>query len=134
MNGARREAISIPTRIPTQTSRGVGPLPPGGQEGDYLTDRLSEEAVKLIEGFGGEPFLLYFPFYSVHTPIQATEADIEHYKPLVKEGMLHTDPVYASMVTSVDRGIGLVRAKLEEMGITGNTVIIFTGDNGGLDP
>ena len=122
-----------PYTHPTQTSRGVGPLPPGGQEGDYLTDRLSEEAVKLIEGFGGEPFLLYFPFYSVHTPIQATEADIEHYKPLVKEGMLHTDPVYASMVTSVDRGIGLVRAKLEEMGITGNTVIILTGDNGGLD-
>ena len=121
-----------PYEHPTQ-DRGIGPLPPGGKDGDYLTDRLSDEAVKLIDGFGDEPFLLYFPFYSVHTPIQAKEADIEHYKPLVKEGMLHTDPVYASMVTSVDRGIGLVRAKLEEMGVADNTVIIFTGDNGGLD-
>ena len=122
-----------PYTHPTQTGRGIGPLPPGGEDGDYLTDRLSGEAVKLIDGFGDEPFLLYFPFYSVHTPIQAKEADIEHYKPLVKEGMLHTDPVYASMVTSVDRGVGMVRAKLEEMGVADNTVIIFTGDNGGLD-
>lgn len=122
-----------PYEHPKQTTRGIGPLPPGGKDGDYLTDRLSAEAASLIEKFGDEPFLLYFPFYSVHTPIQAKEEDIAHYEPLVKEGMLHTDPVYASMTTSVDRGVGLVRAKLEEMGIADNTVILFTGDNGGLD-
>lgn len=122
-----------PYEHPKRAGRGIGPMPPGGQDGDYLTDRLSAEAVKLIEQFGDEPFLLYFPFYSVHTPIQAKEEEIAHYEPLVKEGMLHTDPVYASMTTSVDRGVGLVRAKLEEMGLADNTVILFAGDNGGLD-
>ena len=86
-----------PYEHPKQTGRGIGPLPPGGKEGDYLTDRLTAEAVKLIEGFGDEPFLLYLPFYSVHTPIQAKADDIAHYEPLVKDGMLHTDATYASM-------------------------------------
>ena len=117
----------------TREGRGIGPIPPGGAEGDYLTDRLSAEAAKLIEGFGSDPFFLYFPFYSVHTPIQAKDEDIEHYRARVKLGMVHADPTYAAMVTSVDRGVGLVRAKLEAMGIADNTVIIFTGDNGGLD-
>ena len=122
-----------PYEHPTREGRGIGPMPPGGAEGDYLTDRLSAEAAKLIEGFGNDPFFIYFPFYSVHTPIQAKNEDIEHYRPRVNEDMVHTDPAYAAMVTSVDRGVGLVRAKLEVMGVADNTVIIFTGDNGGLD-
>ncbi len=117
----------------TREGRGIGPIPPGGVDGDYLTDRLSAEAARLIEGFGDDPFLLYFPFYSVHTPIQAKDEDIEHYRARVKPGMVHTDPTYAAMVASVDRGVGLVRAKLEAMDVADNTVIIFTGDNGGLD-
>lgn len=122
-----------PYEHPTREGRGIGPIPPGGVEGDYLTDRLSAEAAKLIEDFGDESFFLYFPFYSVHTPIQAKDEDIEHYQSLVKPGMVHTDPTYAAMITSVDSGVGLVRAKLEAMGLADNTVIIFTGDNGGLD-
>ena len=122
-----------PYEHPTREGRGIGPIPPGGVDGDYLTDRLSAEAAKLIEGFADDPFLLYFPFYSVHTPIQAKNEDIEHYRARVKPGMVHTDPTYAAMVAGVDRGVGLVRAKLEAMDVADNTVIIFTGDNGGLD-
>ena len=122
-----------PYEHPTREGRGIGPMPPGGVEGDYLTDRLSAEAARLVDGFGNDPFLLYFPFYAVHTPIQAKETDIERYRSRVEQGMLHADPAYAAMVASVDRAVGVVRAQLETAGVADNTIILFTGDNGGLD-
>jgi arylsulfatase A-like enzyme len=113
--------------------RVMGPLPPGGQDGDYLTDRLTDEALNILDQWRNEPFLLYFPFYTVHTPIEAKAEDIEKFKPLVKEGMRHTDPEYAAMVASLDRAVGRLRVHLDQLGIAHNTVILLAGDNGGLD-
>lgn len=113
--------------------RTLGPMPEGGEEGEYLTDRLTDEAINILEDWQTGPFLMYFAYYNVHTPIEAQESDIEYYKQRVKEGARHTNPVYAGMVASVDRSVGRLRAKLEEMELADNTVLIFTGDNGGLD-
>ncbi len=120
---------------PFTNERGIhiGPLPSDSNEGDYLTDVLTAEALRIIGESRDEPFFLNFWFHSVHTPIQAKEEDIARFAPLVKDGMRHTGPTYAAMVASVDRGVGLVREKLEELGLTENTAIIFTSDNGGLD-
>lgn len=124
-------------------------LKEGGKEGEYLTDRLGDEAVKLINKHDGKkPFFLYFSFYSVHTPIQAKEDDVEYFKKkiaamkfaegpsTVKEGgkamkQMQDSPQFASMVKSVDDAVGKVRAKLKEKGFDENTLIFFTSDNGG---
>lgn len=114
-------------------TRTLGPMPEGGTDGDYLTDRLTDEAEKILEDWQTGPFLMYFAYYNVHTPIQATDEDIARFEPLIKDGMRHHNATYAGMVASVDRSVGRMRAKLEELGLAENTVIIFTADNGGLD-
>ncbi len=107
-------------------------LPPGGEEGEFLTDRLTEEALKIIDGWAGDPFFIYFPYYVVHQPLMAKQELIEEYKAKVKEGARHTNPVYAAMVHSLDESVGRLLAKLDEKGIADRTVVIFTSDNGGL--
>ena len=113
--------------------RRVYPLPEGGSDGDYLTDRLTDEALAIIEDHSAEPFLLYFPYYTVHTPIEAKDEDLARFEGRVDPARRHRNPAYAAMVAALDRSVGRVRAKLEELGIAGDTVIVFTGDNGGLD-
>lgn len=113
--------------------RTLGPMPEGGEEGEYLTDRLTDEAVKILDEFQDDPFFFYFPYYNVHTPIQAKPEDVARFEPLVKEDGRHKNPTYAGMVASVDRSVGRLRAHLEELGIADRTVILMTGDNGGLD-
>ena len=115
------------------SDRTLGPMPPGGEEGEYLTDRLTDEALKILEGWGDEPFFLYFPYYTVHTPIEAKDEDAALFEAAVEDGMKHTDAEYAGMLAALDRSVGRLRAKLEGLGIADNTVIILTGDNGGLD-
>lgn len=116
-----------------RNDREVYPLPEGGSEGDYLTDRLTDEALAILDGFGDEPFLLYFPYYTVHTPIEAKPEDLARFEDRVDASKRHRNPSYASMLAALDRSVGRLRAKLEELGIAEDTVIVLTGDNGGLD-
>ena len=113
--------------------REVYPLPEGGSEGDYLTDRLTDEAIAILDGFRDDPFLLYFPYYTVHTPIQAKAEDLARFEDRVDASKRHRNPAYAGMLAALDRSVGRLRAKLEELGIADDTVIVLTGDNGGLD-
>ncbi|QDT32738.1 sulfatase [Thalassoglobus polymorphus] len=110
-------------------------------EGTYLTDQLTDEAVKFIEQSTakGSPFFLYFAYYNVHTPLQAKPELIEHYKAKLKDhpadhpkDQRHTNPVYAGMVHSVDDSVGRLVKTLRDQGVDKNTLIIFTSDNGGL--
>ena len=103
-----------------------------GSKGEYLTDRLTKEACKFIEENRNNPFFLYLSHYAVHTPLHAKPELIEKYKKKPVSGG-QNNPTYAAMVESLDNSIGLVLKKIEELGIAGNTVIIFTSDNGGLD-
>ena len=111
----------------------VSPLPEGGQEGDYLTDRLTDEALQILGDFRDEPFLLYFPYYTVHTPIQAKPEDQARFELLSDPEKRHRNPAYAGMLAALDRSVGRLRERLDELGIAERTVIVFTGDNGGLD-
>ncbi len=113
--------------------RRVYPLPEGGADGDYLTDRLTDEALKILEEYRDDPFLLYFPYYTVHTPIEAKPEDLARFESRVDAGRRHRNPAYAGMLAALDRSVGRVRGKLDELGIAEDTVIVFTGDNGGLD-
>lgn len=104
-------------------------------KGLYLTNMLTNHAVRLIQTWESEPFFLYFSYYQVHTPIQGRPDMVHHYRQKLASGkdFLHTDPEYAAMVEAVDHSVGRVHAKLEELNLDDNTLIIFTSDNGGLD-
>ena len=124
-----------------------------GPDGEYMTDRLAQDAADFIDGNADNPILLYLSFYSVHAPFSAPEERIEKYINKKKEmGLRDEDrfgeehigdkvftyrkeqdhPTYAAMVESVDMAVGKVIEKVQEKDISDNTIIIFFSDNGGL--
>lgn len=103
-----------------------------GPEGEYITDRLTEEAVRFINDHREKPFFLYMPFYAVHTPLQAKDADIEYFMQNRDEANPHHNAVYAAMIKSMDESVGRICNLVDASGLEGNTLIIFTSDNGGL--
>jgi arylsulfatase A len=107
-------------------------LPPDGPKGRYLTDRLTDEAVRLIGEGSDKPFFLYFSYYSVHTPIQPRPDLRDRYAKQLKPGKLHKNASYAAMVAAVDESVGRVMKQLEDIGQADNTIIVFTSDNGGM--
>lgn len=99
----------------------------------YLTDRLTDEAVAFIESNRANPFFLYMTHYAVHTPLQAKEEMIEKYRQ--KPGSNgQNNPVYAAMVESMDQSIGRILETLDALQLTENTVVFFFSDNGGHGP
>ena len=107
-----------------------------GKPGDFLTDKLTDAAVDFIGANAGKkPFLLYFSYYTLHSPLMAPPALVEKYTRKA-EGFENTknellNPVRAGMVECLDNSVGRLVAKLEELGIADNTIIVLTGDNGG---
>jgi arylsulfatase A-like enzyme len=127
-------------------------------DGEFLTERLTEEAIQIIKNWKDNPFFLYFSFYQVHTPLQASESLIKKYrqkaiqnglpnrteeifaeeeqnflidKPrLVRQHQTHA--VYAGMVESMDTAVGRVLETLKNENLLDNTIICFVSDNGGL--
>jgi uncharacterized sulfatase len=92
----------------------------------HLTDYLTNEAVKVIEKNKNRPFFLYLAYWAVHTPLQAKKEDYEKLSFIEN----HDERVLASMVMTVDRGVGKIRDVLKKNNIDDNTIIIFTSDNG----
>lgn len=127
-----------------------------GPKGEHLTKRLADEAVRILDQFKDDPFLVYLSFYTVHTPLQAPKDLVEKYRRKAEKQLdpnlpefaeeeqvwpdagerrvriLQKHATYAAMVESMDKHVGRVLAKLEQLGLDDNTVIMFIGDNGGL--
>lgn len=121
-----------------------------GREGDYLTDRLTGEAVRFLRESAGVPFLLVLSHYAVHTPLESKEeltakyarraADLpEPRRPLlapegpsaVTKGR-QDHPVYAGMIESLDESLGRILDTLDDLELTAHTAVLFVSDNGGL--
>jgi arylsulfatase A-like enzyme len=103
-----------------------------GLPGEYLTDRLTEEAVRFIESHRAAPFFLYLPHFAVHIPIQAKPEAVARYE-RKKEGYAgFANSHYAALLESLDGSVGQLVAALKRLDLYENTVIIFTSDNGGL--
>ena len=100
--------------------------------GEYLTDRLTDEAERFITENRDRPFFVYLAHYAVHIPLQAKKDAIERHRGRAPQDEFHRNPVYAAMVESVDESVGRIIKKLDELKITDRTVVIFTSDNGGL--
>ncbi|MCC9607179.1 sulfatase [Blastopirellula sp. JC732] len=117
-------------------------------DGEYLTERLTEESIHFLETHDkAKPFLLYLAYYNVHTPIQPYKKRVDHYQekaqqfagktPVQAEGggksrMRQDNPEYASMVAAVDDSVGAILDALDRLSLADNTVVIFFSDNGGL--
>jgi arylsulfatase A-like enzyme len=99
--------------------------------GAYLADFLTDHALKFIEQRKDRPFFLCLHHFGVHTPLQAKPELVEKFKKKPPIGG-HNNPVYAAMIASVDESVGRVLAKLDELKLSDNTLVIFTSDNGGV--
>jgi arylsulfatase A-like enzyme len=115
-----------------------------GPEGEYLTDRLTNETISFIRDKKDKPFLAYLSFHTVHTPLQAKPEAVQKYAEKISRMGLDTltekdnsekayqnNPNYAAMVHHMDENVGRLMDAVEEMGLDENTVVIFTSDNGG---
>jgi arylsulfatase A len=102
-----------------------------GTSGEYLTDRLTDEAIKTIDAAGDQPWFVYLSHHSVHTPIEAHQADVDHFDAKIRPSMHHQHGVYAAMVKNLDDNVGRVLEHLETRGLQDNTIVVFTSDNGG---
>lgn len=123
-------------------------------KGEYLTDRMNIEALDFIERNKDRPFFLYLSHYALHTILNGRPDLVEKYRKRHMPGastrtrcylcqdqghkgdtLNHWagdhNPHLAAMLESIDDGIGRITAKLDELGIAENTIVIFTSDNGG---
>lgn len=100
-----------------------------GEEGEYLTDRLTTEVIDWVNTKNDTPFFAYLSYYTVHTPFQAPAEKIEKYQ---KKGIEDKkQATYAAMVELMDSNVGRILKMLETEDLAENTIVIFTSDNGG---
>jgi arylsulfatase A-like enzyme len=121
---------------------------PDGPKGEYLTDRLTDEACTFIESNKDKPFFLYFPQYAVHTPIQAKPELVKKFEQklgaMPPSGAIfaqdlgrqvrqrQTHAAYAALLASLDQSVGRIMQTLADLNLENDTILIFTSDNGGL--
>ena len=99
----------------------------------FLTDALTLEAEAEIEKAvkEGKPFYLNMSHYAVHQPFEADKRYLDRYK---DSGKGHMAEAFATLVEGMDKSLGDLINKLEELGIAESTLILFLGDNGGDAP
>ena len=119
-----------------------------GPEGEYLTDRLTEEGIRFMKASKEDPFLLFLAYYTVHAPIQACDRYVDKYNKkkaepvcdadsFAQEGdgwtrLIQNNADYASMVAAMDENVGKLLKAINDNQLDENTWVIFTSDNGGL--
>jgi arylsulfatase A-like enzyme len=128
-------------------------------EGTYLTDYLTDKAIELINEKDEKPYFLNMWYYSVHIPIMAKPEKIEYFRRkkerlgldkiypfelganfpterkqdlVIRRRVLQSSANYAAMIHSVDENIGKILTAIVDSGESGNTIVFFTSDNGGL--
>ncbi len=108
----------------------------GARRGEYLTDRLTTEAIRFLDWEAGyRPFFLLLAHHAVHEPWEAKSRLVTRFRR--KADGLPPDapqrnPVMAAMVASLDESLGRILDKLEAAGVTENTIVVFVSDNGGV--
>ena len=103
-----------------------------GAAGEYLTDRLTDEALKVIDRCGEQPFFLYLAHHAPHTPIEAKETEVAAFERQLTPSLHHQNAKYAAMIKSLDESVGRIREHLTKRGLAERTLFVFTSDNGGF--
>ena len=131
----------------------TGPVTPGGQgfdtvvfpenlgfakdayfdaDGHQLSDRLADEALAFIEKHRGEPFFVYFADHAIHAPYDPEPKLLAKYeRKAAAANDRRNDPAQAATIEAVDRNVGRIVERLATLGLTDDTLLIFTSDNGG---
>jgi arylsulfatase A len=105
----------------------------GGQNRtDKQVTTFTDSAIEFIEVNSARPFFLYLAHHTVHIPLEAPQDLVEKYEKKPKPPTGVNNPVYAAMVEHVDTHVGRVLAKLDELSLSDDTIVIFFSDNGGL--
>lgn len=96
------------------------------KDGKYYSHNLiANKALDFIKNNKDNPFFLYVPFTIPHTPMQVPDI-----KPYENEPWSKNQKILAAMITLMDKDIGRIMDLLKELGISDNTLLIFTSDNG----
>jgi len=103
-----------------------------GPKGEFLSDRLTDEALKFIEQNRAKPFFVYLPHFAVHTPLMGKTNVIAKYVAKADPKSPQHNATYAALIESVDDSVGRILQRLDELKLAENTAIFFTSDNGGL--
>ncbi len=103
---------------------------PNRKKGEYLPDRLADEAIAYMKEQSGKetPFFTALFNYTVHWPMEAPEALVQKYKGRPLKG--YRDHRYAAMIEAMDSAIGRVLKSLDDLEIAEDTFVVFTSDNG----
>lgn len=131
----------------------TGPVTPGGQgfdtvvfpenlgfakdayfdaDGNQLSDRLTDEALAFVEKHRGDPFFVYFADHAIHAPYDPEPALLAKYdRKAAAANDRRNDPAQAATIEAVDRNVGRIVERLAKLGLTDDTLVIFTSDNGG---
>jgi arylsulfatase A-like enzyme len=105
------------------------------QPGEHIEDRMASEAITFIKANRERPFYVNYWAFSVHAPYDAKPALIEKYRAKAAKlppGSAQRNPVFASMVQSLDENVGRLLDTLDELKLTEKTIIVFFSDNGGV--
>lgn len=100
---------------------------------DKRVSSITDRAIDFIANNRDRPFFLYLCHYSVHTPLEATPELIRKYKKRIDRSDPQNNPIYGGMVESVDKSIGRLVTKIDELNLAENTLFVFFSDNGGLN-
>lgn len=110
------------------------PTLPDGPRGEYVTDRLTDEAIRFIDKNKDKPFFVYLPHFAVHLPLQAKQKLVAKYQAKIKPGDAQSNATYAAMIDSLDQSVGRICRELKKLGIADHTIVVFASDNGGRVP
>ena len=110
-----------PYRIPTLPDR---------RPGEYLPDRLVDEASRFMQAQRDRPFFLCLWTYTVHWPMEAPRALLDKYADRKGRGL--NDSRYGAMIEAMDAAVGRLLAELDRLELTNDTLLVFTSDNGGF--
>ncbi len=101
--------------------------------GEFLSDRITREAVRFIRAHRAGPFFLFLSHYAVHEPIAAPAALVEKYRKKLASGRYdQSEATYAALIENTDASLGAIVRTLEELGLADNTIVLVTSDNGGF--
>lgn len=104
----------------------------GRNRNDKQVTAFTERAIEFIEANRDKPFFLHLSHHTVHIPLEAPPELIEKYEKKSKPSAGVNNPTYAAMVEHLDRSVGRLLRKLDELNLSDDTVVIFFSDNGGL--